>query len=237
MPHLTGRGLRERPGRARRAAVRWPAGRPGRRRRGRPRRPTPSVSTAARRDGSRPKAVGVAEQGGRAWVRGGARVRRAASAPIKKNGRARGRCPSLPLQALWLHLRRAELAPTSLRFRFPPDVIALAVRCYLRYRLSYADLVEWLAERGVQVDRWTAYGGCGASCRSTGRRPGRTVGRSGRLAGRRDLLRSGAAGSILTARSTNRARSSTSMSAPTAPRRPRRVLRRAVASTGISHSA
>ncbi len=29
-------------------------------------------------------------------------------------------------------------------YRFPDEVIALAVRWYLRYRLSYADVVEWL---------------------------------------------------------------------------------------------
>jgi IS6 family transposase len=38
---------------------------------------------------------------------------------------------------------------------FPNEVIALAVRWYVRYRLSYADVVEWLAERGVSVDRST----------------------------------------------------------------------------------
>jgi transposase, IS6 family len=37
-------------------------------------------------------------------------------------------------------------------FRFPPDVITLAVRWYLRYGLSYRDVEELLAERGVQVD-------------------------------------------------------------------------------------
>ena len=36
-------------------------------------------------------------------------------------------------------------------YRFPDDIIALAVRWYLRYRLSYADLAELLAERGVHV--------------------------------------------------------------------------------------
>ncbi len=36
-------------------------------------------------------------------------------------------------------------------YRFPDDVIALAVRWYLRYKLSYADVAEWLAERGVVV--------------------------------------------------------------------------------------
>src|ERR687886_690814 len=42
-------------------------------------------------------------------------------------------------------------------YRFPDDVITLAVRWYLRYRLSYADVAEWLAERGVQVDPSTIY--------------------------------------------------------------------------------
>jgi len=37
-------------------------------------------------------------------------------------------------------------------YRFPDDVIALAVRWYLRFRLPYADIVELLAERGVHVD-------------------------------------------------------------------------------------
>ncbi len=35
---------------------------------------------------------------------------------------------------------------------FPDDVIALAVRWYIRYRLSDADVVEWFAERGITVD-------------------------------------------------------------------------------------
>ena len=41
--------------------------------------------------------------------------------------------------------------------RFPPDIIALAVRWYLRYRLSYADVAELLAERGVVVDPSAIY--------------------------------------------------------------------------------
>jgi transposase-like protein len=36
-------------------------------------------------------------------------------------------------------------------------VIALTVRWYVRYRLSYADVAEWLAERGLHVDRSTVY--------------------------------------------------------------------------------
>lgn len=42
-------------------------------------------------------------------------------------------------------------------YRFPDEVIALAVRWYLRYRLSYADVVECLAERGITVDPSTIY--------------------------------------------------------------------------------
>ena len=42
-------------------------------------------------------------------------------------------------------------------YRFPPDVIALAVRWYLRFRLRYADVAELLAERGVRVDPSNVY--------------------------------------------------------------------------------
>jgi hypothetical protein len=41
--------------------------------------------------------------------------------------------------------------------RFPPEVILLAVRLYLRYGLSYRDLEELLAERGIEVDPVTLY--------------------------------------------------------------------------------
>jgi transposase, IS6 family len=41
--------------------------------------------------------------------------------------------------------------------RFPPDVFVLAVRCYLRYGLSYRDIEELLAERGVVVDHVSVY--------------------------------------------------------------------------------
>jgi transposase-like protein len=42
-------------------------------------------------------------------------------------------------------------------FRFPPDVIVLAVRWYLRFALSYRDVEELLAERGIEVDHVTIY--------------------------------------------------------------------------------
>ena len=42
-------------------------------------------------------------------------------------------------------------------FRFPREVISLAVRWYLRYGLSYRDVEELLAERGITVDHVTIY--------------------------------------------------------------------------------
>src|SRR6202048_3755117 len=41
--------------------------------------------------------------------------------------------------------------------RFPPQVIMVAVRWYLRYGLSYRDVEELLVERGVEVDHVTVY--------------------------------------------------------------------------------
>jgi transposase, IS6 family len=50
-------------------------------------------------------------------------------------------------------LERSALAG----FRFPPEVITVAVRGYLRYALSYRDVVELLAERGIEVDHVSVY--------------------------------------------------------------------------------
>ncbi len=57
------------------------------------------------------------------------------------------------------HRPRSAPVPRSAfaGFRFPPDVIALAVRWYLRFGLSYRDVEELLAERGVQVDHVSNY--------------------------------------------------------------------------------
>jgi IS6 family transposase len=55
-----------------------------------------------------------------------------------------------------LRRRRVE-SPSFAGFRFPPDVILLAVRWYLRYGLSYRDVEELLAERGIEVDHVTIY--------------------------------------------------------------------------------
>jgi len=51
------------------------------------------------------------------------------------------------------HLRpRPVPASAFAGYRFPPDVITLAVRWYLRFGLSYRDVEELLAERGIEVD-------------------------------------------------------------------------------------
>jgi transposase-like protein len=42
-------------------------------------------------------------------------------------------------------------------FRFPPEVIVVAVRWYLRFTLSYRDVEELLVERGVEVDHVTVF--------------------------------------------------------------------------------
>jgi transposase-like protein len=52
-------------------------------------------------------------------------------------------------------------------FRFPREVIAIAVRWYLRYGLSYRDVEELLAERGVTVDHVTVYRLCVPKTSST----------------------------------------------------------------------
>jgi IS6 family transposase len=49
------------------------------------------------------------------------------------------------------------VSPSFAGFRFPREVILLAVRWYLRYGLSYRDVSEHLAERGIDVDHVTIY--------------------------------------------------------------------------------
>ena len=59
-----------------------------------------------------------------------------------------------------MHRHRFRLsAPRSsfAGFRFPPEVIVVAVRWYLRYGLSYRDVEELLAERGITVDHVSVY--------------------------------------------------------------------------------
>jgi transposase-like protein len=54
--------------------------------------------------------------------------------------------------------RSAPIARSAFAgFRFPPDVIVVAVRWSLRFGLSYRDVEELLAERGVEVDHVIIY--------------------------------------------------------------------------------
>jgi transposase-like protein len=54
---------------------------------------------------------------------------------------------------------RLWLPPTSAfaGFRFPAEVIVVAIRWYLRYGLSYRDVEELLVERGVEVDHVSVF--------------------------------------------------------------------------------
>ncbi len=54
------------------------------------------------------------------------------------------------------HLRPAPRSAFA-GYRFPPEVITLAVRWYLRFGLSYRDVEELLAERGIEVDHVSIY--------------------------------------------------------------------------------
>jgi transposase-like protein len=60
-----------------------------------------------------------------------------------------------------MRICRSRPAPvprsTFAGFRFPPEVIVIAVRWYLRYGLSYRDVEELLAERRIEVDHVTVY--------------------------------------------------------------------------------
>src|SRR3954464_5892852 len=53
--------------------------------------------------------------------------------------------------------RQRQSSAAFAGFRYPPEVIMLAVRWYLRFGLSYRDLKELLAERGIDVDHVTLY--------------------------------------------------------------------------------
>ncbi len=81
---------------------------------------------------------------------------RCAGETFTKGGRDRGGRQLWRCQACGRRLT-ARSASAFSGYRFPDEIIALAVRWYLRYRLSYADVAEWLAERGISVDPSTIY--------------------------------------------------------------------------------
>src|SRR5256885_5873647 len=66
--------------------------------------------------------------------------------------------------------------PSDRRHRFPPPVIQHAIWLYLRFTLSYRDVEELLAERGLEVSyepvrRWVLKFGPGFARRLRGCRP------------------------------------------------------------------
>ncbi|MGF6227692.1 transposase-like protein [Inquilinus ginsengisoli] len=61
-------------------------------------------------------------------------------------------------------------------YRFPPDVIQRAIWMYLRFTLSYRDVEDLLAERGIEVSyetlrRWVIGFGPAIARRLRARRP------------------------------------------------------------------
>jgi hypothetical protein len=126
------------------------------------------------------------QSGGHGHVGAASRVHRR---PAGRARRARSRC-SRRLKAALLHRRR--LCPSSetvgmrtrrpraapaigsafAGFRFPPDVIVLAVRWYRRFGLSSRDVEELLAERGIEVDHVTVYRWCSGARPCWPRPPG-----------------------------------------------------------------
>src|SRR6266699_2401966 len=64
-------------------------------------------------------------------------------------------------ETMGMRSRRSSPVPATRSafagFRFPPEVIVVAVRWYLRFNLSYRDVEELLVERGVEVDHVTVY--------------------------------------------------------------------------------
>ena len=64
-------------------------------------------------------------------------------------------------ETMGMRSRRSSPVPATRSafagFRFPPEVIVVAVRWYLRFGLSYRDVEELLTERGIEADHVTAY--------------------------------------------------------------------------------
>ena len=57
----------------------------------------------------------------------------------------------------YLVINPVSLSSPPAGYRFPREVIGVAVRWYLRYSLSYRDVEELLSERGIVVDHVTIY--------------------------------------------------------------------------------
>jgi hypothetical protein len=103
----------------------------------------------------------AARQSGWGSGRAGTGERCAASAGITatREKPTSGRCcvGLHPLSSRLFSVTSTEPSSAFAGFRFPPEVITVAVRWYLRYALSYRDVEELLCERGVKVDHVTVY--------------------------------------------------------------------------------
>jgi hypothetical protein len=66
-------------------------------------------------------------------------------------------CPEGVMDTEPVIISRSVSSSPPAGYRFPREVIAVAVRWYLRYGLSYRDVEELPAERGVVVDHVTIY--------------------------------------------------------------------------------
>ena len=89
--------------------------------------------------------------GGQKWIRDGIRQFRASRLP------AAGYCQSnanlSPFRGIVSpQMGEMPMQPVSFkRHRFPPDVIRLAVWLYFRFTLSFRDVEEMLAQRGIEA--------------------------------------------------------------------------------------
>jgi hypothetical protein len=87
------------------------------------------------------------------------RTRRRSPTPTPHRSRVRRTCHNDLTERCGIAQPRSRSsnATAPVGFRFPPEVIMLAVRWYLRFGLSYRDLEELLAERGVEVNHVTLF--------------------------------------------------------------------------------
>src|ERR1035437_1976919 len=74
---------------------------------------------------------------------GACRGKRWQKAGMSRHRQQRFRCPACTSR------QTAHTVSAFCGHRFPDDIIALAVRWYLSYRLSYADVADACAARGV----------------------------------------------------------------------------------------
>jgi hypothetical protein len=81
-------------------------------------------------------------------------------APVREPGDVAGLGTVALVGRGWRRLSSVTTRPMAsvfAGFRFPPEVISVAVRWYLRYGLSYRDVEELVAERGITVDHVSVY--------------------------------------------------------------------------------